>query len=70
MGIRARKLTSGITWQKNYDRTLQNYRTSRLKSVKPATVNREFACLKRMLNLAVKSDDYVIRHNPLCDIKA
>jgi len=47
-----------------------NYRTSRLKSVKPATVNREYACLKRMLNLAVKSDDYVIHHNPLRDIKA
>ena len=47
-----------------------NYRTNRLKSVKPATVNRAYACLKRMLNLAVKSDDYVIRHNPLRDIKA
>ena len=50
--------------------TCINYRTSRLKSVKLATVNREHACFKRMLNLTVKSDDYVSHHNPLLEIKA
>jgi len=46
------------------------YRTERLKKVKPATINREYACLKRMLNLAAKSEDYILKRNPLGDIEA
>lgn len=46
-----------------------DYRTERLKQVKPATINREYACLKRMLNVAVMSDDYTISRNPLSEIK-
>ena len=46
-----------------------NYRTERLKDVKPATINREYSCLKRMLNIAVQSDDYIISRNSLRSIK-
>jgi integrase len=46
-----------------------NYRTMRLASVKPATVNRERACLLRMLNLAIKNEKLLINKNPLDGIK-
>jgi integrase len=46
-----------------------NYRTMRLAYVKPATVNRERACLLRMLNLAIKNEKLLINKNPLDGIK-
>jgi integrase len=46
-----------------------NYRTLRLKEVSPATVNRERSFLYRVLNAAVKSDDFMINKNPIKEVR-
>ena len=46
---------------------VESYKSSRKAEVKPATVNREVACLKRVLNLAVEWG--VIGHNPISCVK-
>ena len=46
-----------------------NYRSERIKTVANGTLNREYSCLKRMLNVAILSDEYLIGKNPLRDIK-
>ncbi len=45
------------------------YRTERLEKVKKSIINREHACIKRMLNIAVQSDDYLLRKNAVSKIK-
>lgn len=42
-------------------------KTPKDASVQPATINRELACLKRMLNLAVKWGK--LQHNPISEVK-
>jgi hypothetical protein len=46
-----------------------DYRTMRLEKVSHATVNREHACLRRMLNLAIQSENYTIKKSPLKGLK-
>lgn len=46
-----------------------SYRSERLKTVKQATINREHACLKRMLTIVVESDEYQINKNPASRVK-
>jgi integrase len=46
---------------------VEEYKIDRVKRVKPATVNREIALFKRVLNLAVEWG--VISDNPISDIK-
>lgn len=50
------------------DQDFINYRTVRLQKIGPATVNREYTCLNRMLNIAVKSDKFQISKNPLDNV--
>lgn len=46
------------------------YRSKRLgDGMSSATVNREHACLQRMMNLAVESDEFLVSKNPLRPIK-
>ncbi|NIV94532.1 tyrosine-type recombinase/integrase, partial [candidate division KSB1 bacterium] len=46
------------------------YRTRRLgDGVAVATINREHACLLRMLNIAVESEDFLLHKNPLKPVK-
>ena len=59
-----RKLLTQITTQDFID-----YRTLRLEKVSHATINREHACLRRMLNLAVQSEEFLIKRNPLKGLK-
>jgi integrase len=47
-----------------------DYRTLRLKYVTPATTNRERSCLLRMLNIVVKSGDYLRKKNLFADVKS
>ncbi len=46
-----------------------DYRTMRLQTVGVATLNRELACLKRMLNLAVRNNEYFLSKSPLDQIR-
>ncbi|MDI6642184.1 MAG: tyrosine-type recombinase/integrase [Elusimicrobiota bacterium] len=46
---------------------IENYKSWRLKTVKPATVNRELACLKNMYNRAIDWDLTSI--NPIRKVK-
>ncbi len=46
-----------------------SYRALRLKKVSMASVNREHSCLLRMINLALKNDQFLINRNPLEGIK-
>ncbi len=47
-----------------------DYRTKRLGEGRAlATINREHACLNRMLNLAIQSDEFSIKKNPLKPVK-
>ncbi|MCH9008705.1 tyrosine-type recombinase/integrase, partial [candidate division KSB1 bacterium] len=45
------------------------YRADRLTEVSHGTINREYACLKRMLNVAIHSDEYLLNKNPLDGVK-
>lgn len=59
------KRLSEITTQDFID-----YRTQRShQGVGPATINREHACLQRMFNVAIESENYLISKNPLKPIK-
>jgi integrase len=47
-----------------------DFRTKRIEQgVGSGTINREHACLLRMINLAIQSEDYLISKNPLKPIK-
>lgn len=47
------------------------FRTKRLKNgCSKATTNRDRSCLLRMLNVAVKSDSFIISKNPISNIKS
>ena len=45
------------------------YRAMRLRTLSNATINREHACLRRMLNVAIQSDNYTISKNPLRGVR-
>ena len=45
------------------------YRMERMKQVSVATINREHSALLRMLNVAIKNEDYAIQKNPLRGVK-
>jgi len=45
------------------------YRSQRIKQVTNASINREYSCLKKMLNDAIKSDEYLIQKNPIDKVK-
>lgn len=47
---------------------IEGYKLERRAEVSGATVNRELALLKRMLNLAIDWDLY-LGHNPVCKVK-
>jgi len=46
---------------------VESYKIARKKDVKPATINREVACLKRILNMAIEWQ--VIKENPIAKVK-
>ena len=74
-----RRTTQLIAHLKNYfgskkltEITIQDfidYRAMRLKQVSVATINREYSCLLRMLNLAIKNDELLINKNTLNGIR-